>query len=475
MRILFTTHAHPRFLPPTLVDPGEIVAGPQYNKVVIGGTVRFLGTPSGRWDINPILAAIPPEQRPELLLVHADSTMGCAPVGFPQGLPRVLLVGDTHHLDRPLRKLLQYASDGQFNAVVCWNRQHAHFFRQAGFQHVFWMPGLTFGIPEVPRPANRKLCVSFFGQVGKYHPRRQRLVAALKESGVPFVSGSMPRREGLELFAGSLIALNSALNGEFNLRVFEATANGALLLTDRLSPHTGLDLFYKDGESMVCYDGPDDLVDKARHYLANPQAALEIAARGEAIYRRLFTAEARRDTFFKIVQGGQPPIEFLLRDEPRCRLAPVADAAGADLLRQRVALYEWVQEQHRQEETVAVEFAGEVPPQMIADISDLVRVQLSVTEVPGVTRNRHLLEAACTLGSRIADEPGHLGGGHLLVCDLRTLLTDAVLAAVEQQRYRALCVWDIPEPNRAACADDLAPLGYTPAEGTPTLFLRQEV
>ena len=471
MRILFTTHAKPQFLPATIIDQDEIVAGPNFNKVVIDGRMRFMGTPADMWDIRPMLREIPAGQAPELVLVHADATAGCLPVNFPGNLPRVLMVGDTHHMAQPLRKVLGYAGTAGFKVIVCWNRHHAHFFRQAGFPHVFWMPGLTFGIPEVPRPARRGCQMAFFGQMGKFHPRRRRIVDAITANKLPFVAGTMPRYDGLELFGRSLVAFNSSLNSEFNLRVFEATGMGAMLLTDRLCPHAGLDLFYKDGESMICYDSVDDMVDKARHYLEHPDDALAIAREGEEVYRRYFTFEARRNAFFQLLNGGKPPPQFLLLDEARCRL-PAVGEAGADLLRRRVALYEWVQECHRTEEAVCIDVAGAVPPQVIADFSDLVRVSIRLCSTAATPLDPRLEEVARALGATALEKRDSLAGADLLLTDLRSLLTTGVLDAVEQGLYRALFIWDIPKESREACAQDLSQAGFASIDDCPTLFVK---
>jgi len=356
---------------------------------------------------------------------------------------------------------------------VCWNRQHAHFFCEAGFQHVFWMPGLTFGIPEVSHGDERRRCISFFGQIGKYHPRRQRLVAAVQEAGLPFLAGAMPRREGLELFGQSLIAFNCSLNGEFNLRVFEATSMGAMVLTDRLAPHSGLDLFFKDGESIVCYDGPEDLVEKARHYLAHAEEALAIARRGEAVYRSLFTSEARRVSYIGIQQHGRVLREYLLAGEPRCRLKSNADPQAAALLRARVALYEWAQERHRASETLGIHCMGNVPPQAIADLSDLSRARISLSPCPGHDLDPRLADAALSLGGRFECTSPALPGGDLLLTEACALGHEPVLEALVQARYQALFIWDLPEASRQSCEQELAGLGLARVEGVPGLFASQ--
>jgi spore maturation protein CgeB len=90
---------------------------------------------------------------------------------------------------------------------------------------------------------------------------------------------------GLDMYAvlaRSRIALNrhiDAAEGHANnMRLFEATGAGALLLTDGGSNLTD---YFEPGREVVTYDGPDELVDKIRHYGAHPEEARAIATAGQ--------------------------------------------------------------------------------------------------------------------------------------------------------------------------------------------------
>jgi spore maturation protein CgeB len=63
-----------------------------------------------------------------------------------------------------------------------------------------------------------------------------------------------------------------------NMRLYEATGCGALLITES-APNLG-DLF-EVGQEVVSYDGPDDLMDKLRHYLEHGDERLAMAAAGQ--------------------------------------------------------------------------------------------------------------------------------------------------------------------------------------------------
>ena len=90
---------------------------------------------------------------------------------------------------------------------------------------------------------------------------------------------------GLDMYrvlAQSRIAVNR--HGDFaggyaaNMRMFEATGVGALLVTESA---TNLPDFFEPGREAVAYDGVDDLVEKVRHFLVHEDERRRIAAAGQ--------------------------------------------------------------------------------------------------------------------------------------------------------------------------------------------------
>jgi hypothetical protein len=110
--------------------------------------------------------------------------------------------------------------------------------------------------------------------------------ADVLEPGSPLRAGHHGEAWGLDMFAvlaDSKIALNrhiDAAEGHANnMRLYEATGTGALLVTDRGS---NLAELFEPGREVVVYDSADDLVDKVRHYLANDAERVAIARAGQA-------------------------------------------------------------------------------------------------------------------------------------------------------------------------------------------------
>ena len=85
-----------------------------------------------------------------------------------------------------------------------------------------------------------------------------------------------------------------------NMRLYEATGVGSLLLTDEGS---NLAELFEPGREVVTYAGVDDLVEKARHYLAAEDERRTIAAAGQARTLREHTYELRMQELAEILRS----------------------------------------------------------------------------------------------------------------------------------------------------------------------------
>ena len=95
-------------------------------------------------------------------------------------------------------------------------------------------------------------------------------------------------KELAALYSAAKICVNIHAHGDYdsNMRVFEATACGALLITeDRPLIHQMFQVNGRGGE-VVVYDGAEDLARKVDYYLRHDAEREAIAARGHARCRR---------------------------------------------------------------------------------------------------------------------------------------------------------------------------------------------
>ena len=95
-----------------------------------------------------------------------------------------------------------------------------------------------------------------------------------------------PRQAGIKLkftaLARSKITVNNhigiAENHANNMRLYEATGMGCLLLNDRKSDIAEM---FEPGREIVCYDSPEECLDLIRYYSKNASERERIAAAGQ--------------------------------------------------------------------------------------------------------------------------------------------------------------------------------------------------
>jgi spore maturation protein CgeB len=176
--------------------------------------------------------------------------------------------------------------------------------------------------PEADRPH----AISFVGGLGAdVHGPRVRLFEQIAESlplegwgygwnGLP--DDSPLRRAyrgeawGLDMYrvlARSRIVVNvhsTAAEGYANnMRLFEATGTGALLVTEA-APN--LADFFEPGREVVAYDGPDDLMAKLGHYLERDRERRAIASAGQRRTLRDHTYEQLMARLSDILEARSP-------------------------------------------------------------------------------------------------------------------------------------------------------------------------
>lgn len=362
---------------PIMFSTNEIFCSPDCQTTSSNGVVKTIQSQAGVFDIRQVINQLPPNQQPELIVVKTDATGRNFPINLKQyTCPKLLVLGDTHHLNRPIQTLLTYAAQENFDAIISdHDRQHLHFFREAGFQNVYWIPCLNIYPHEQPVMENKIYDVTFVGQVGRWHPNRKTVLNYLKSKGIVVNIMQAPHEQAAEIYAKSLINLNISLNGDMNLRVFEILSSGGFLLTDRLSRESGLEMIFKDGEHLVCYDSPEDLVEKIRYYLNHPHEARAIAQKGYEEYKRRHSPEVKTNELMDyIFHGRTNPLYEITLDKRSIYVG----GGSRETLFARIAFYEFVQNLHLNNIQINLLFTLSVNPQILCDLSDLPRLNIYV-------------------------------------------------------------------------------------------------
>ena len=355
---LFCCLAPPDYYPRPLFSEREVFCGPGCPTVEGGDGFASLNTLPGEYDLTAVVACLPVHQRPELIVVKADASRDNLPRGLDR-LPgtKVLLVGDTHHFASPLRTLLAYGAMESFDAVVLdHTRQHAHAFLEAGFDRVYWIPAVDYALRRRDIPAASERPLTFVGQIGAFHPWRRHVLDRLVAAGLPLTAMRAAPETAADIYAASQVTLNVSLNGDLNLRVFEALGAGGFLLTDALSEEAGLERCFTPGRHLVTYRSPDELVELARHYLDHPEEAMEIRRAGQAHLLDAHSPQVKRAQFFAAVFDDRVDPALEVRGERR-GLAPLP--ARSTGVRRRLAAYEALQRLQLTASRLTVHAAGQ--------------------------------------------------------------------------------------------------------------------
>ncbi|HTI84566.1 MAG TPA: glycosyltransferase [Acetobacteraceae bacterium] len=369
----------PSYIAPLRLSSRQVTIGLRYassaNALDCPDAPDILVAP-GQYDLQATLIKAGWAEQPDLIVVWSSALRANLPVNLGAfRCPKLLICGDTHHMQRPIGFMLDYARSEPFDAVAsAYDRQHLHWFLAAGFENCAWLPGITVQHVPMPWRVHRDDQVVFVGQTGAMHAWRQSLLKGIAAAGVPLLAGQATRSQAAELFSQSLVSFNGSLNGDLNMRVFEVLSAGGFLLTDRLSPQAGLEWLLRPGVDCETYRDAAELLDKIAFYRRSPMAALRIAEQGAATYQREHLACSRITLLRRWLLDGMLPDWC----NPRHDLRLATSRAAAGQIPLRVALYEMVQESQRARREISVLISPGWPVAAVMDLADLVRTQVSV-------------------------------------------------------------------------------------------------
>lgn len=247
----------------------------------LGHTVTYVGPPAAERlgyaqndRLDQLLASLSP---PPDCYWWIDSGGPYFPMGIEElSIPSLAYLVDVHigHW-RP-------TVAGFFDAVFYAQKDFGPRLRQAaGHDQVYWLP--LAAAPDLHHRLELPPLydVAFVGNINLAHrgtarERRLRQLAARYRTNDFF--RPYPPEALAQVYSQSRLVCNISLAGDVNMRVFEATACGSLLLTDAIG--NGLDELFEVGHELVTYTDDADLFDRADYYLAHEAERAAIAAAG---------------------------------------------------------------------------------------------------------------------------------------------------------------------------------------------------
>jgi glycosyltransferase involved in cell wall biosynthesis len=210
-----------------------------------------------------------------------------------------------------------------FDHVFVAQPEYLPNFADLGHDSVYWLPlGGDPGVHFMP-DQSRDIDVGFVGKLGTAGTERHAVLSRVlsRFSTNDYTRPHTPWEMG-QIYSRSKIVFNKSIGGDVNMRVFEALAAGALLVTDRIG--NGLEELLTEGEHYVGYDTAEEAVAQIERYLSDESARARIAQSGQNLLRARHTYDARLGTILEVV-----------RTAGDARTAPARRATRGERLRWR--------------------------------------------------------------------------------------------------------------------------------------------
>jgi hypothetical protein len=193
--------------------------------------------------------------------------------------------------------------------------------REKGVASEYFRIGFEARVLEKLGKVPKDIDASFVGGISRHHEKAVPLLEYLAREtpihffgyGVSSLDANSPIRPrhhgevwGMDMYrtlARSHVTVNRhidvAENYANNMRLYEATGVGTLLITDRKD---NLDELFAIGEEVVCYSSREEAADLINYYLAHPEEAEKIARAGQARTLREHTYRHRMEELLPILE-----------------------------------------------------------------------------------------------------------------------------------------------------------------------------
>jgi SAM-dependent methyltransferase len=199
--------------------------------------------------------------------------------GFDYRLPAGLRPCAWWVIDTHLNFERDVARAADFDLVFAAQRDGAEGLRREGVASAAWLPLACDPEVHAKHEVEKAYDLCFVGNVSP-GPRADLLGLLQRHYPGMFV-GRLYFEEMARAYSAVRLVFNRSVRNDVNMRVFEAAACGSLLLTNDLADNGQAELF-RDGVHLAAYREAEELLDKAKFYLARADSRERVAAAGRA-------------------------------------------------------------------------------------------------------------------------------------------------------------------------------------------------
>ena len=223
---------------------------------------------------------------------------------FPRGLERVNCPTAIYLIDvhRHLGFRMRYAPF--FDYIFVAQRDYVQKFRDAGFQQTSWLPLACDPELHGHRDLNKQWDVGFVGNINS-STRSRRLKLLSQFFTINDYLKPYPKEKIGEIYSQSRIVINSSIDNDLNMRVFEAMASGSLLLTDKIG--NGQSALFENQVHFLEYKDDEEMIQLARYYLDHPEESHSIASTGMQLVHSKHTYLHRCHEMINTIFGHGKP------------------------------------------------------------------------------------------------------------------------------------------------------------------------
>jgi len=178
--------------------------------------------------------------------------------------------------DDPQNFERNYPKSNRFHYTITPSKQSAEEYRKRGI-NAEWIN--HFADTKVQFPMNLEPQYVAVTSRGRGGSEFLDYLTDWAEGAIGNRNGMGPK-EHTEFLNSGIMVIQNSRHKEITRRLFEGMACGKMVLTDNLSPETGLRDIFIDGEDIVYYDDMFDCIEKMNYYNENEEERERIANNG---------------------------------------------------------------------------------------------------------------------------------------------------------------------------------------------------
>ena len=272
---------------------------------------RYLGRPL--W-IQQIVIAQIQKFKPDIIYVQDLSILNTDTLKEVKGICK-LLVGQIAS-PLPSKKNLE-----QFDLILTSFPHFVKRFREMGIKSEYFKIGFETRLNKIIKPCKKIYNVTFIGSFSPLHRERIKFLEEISSlipidvwgSGINYLSINSALHKkyhgkawGLDMYkiiAQSKIVINShidvAEDYANNMRLFETTGMGTMLITDNKKNLSDL---FETGKEIVVYESPSDLTRKIKYYLDREREREKIAKKGQMRTWKSHSYKIRMEELIHIIK-----------------------------------------------------------------------------------------------------------------------------------------------------------------------------